>query len=100
MAEQTTHTPSTRTRRPVAPWAGVRLVVVVTYLFLLVGWPLLMIVQRTFFDGSNHLVSGRSARREVVAGSSFSGLTWATELNGRSGGDRSHGRFPSSEGGR
>lgn len=34
-----------------------RIVVVVVYLFLLVGWPLAMIVQRTFFNGENYLVS-------------------------------------------
>ena len=32
-------------------------IVVVVYLFLLVGWPLAMIVQRTFFNGQNYLFS-------------------------------------------
>ncbi|GAA1052408.1 sulfate ABC transporter permease subunit [Dietzia natronolimnaea] len=92
MAEQTSSTPPSgidtpttvpvRRLRPVPTWAGVRLVVVVTYLFFLIGWPLLMIVQRTFFDGSNHLVSALqnpSVQNALLI--TLSSALWAVALN-------------------
>lgn len=60
MADATTADAPIRSRRPLRPWAGLRVLVVVVYLFLLIGWPLAMIVQRTFFNGTNHLVSALS----------------------------------------
>mgnify|MGYP000861727143 FL=1 len=71
-----------RRRRPVPTWGLVRLVVVVTYLFLLVGWPLAMIVQRTFFDGNNHLVSALgdpSVQNALLV--TLSSALWAVVLN-------------------
>ena len=36
---------------------NLRQLIVVVYLFLLVGWPLWRVVQETFFSGENYLVS-------------------------------------------
>lgn len=69
-------------RRRVLSWAAVRLVVVVTYLVLLIGWPLAMIVQRTFFDGTNHLVSALtnpSVQNALLI--TLSSAVWAVVLN-------------------
>lgn len=71
-----------RTRRKMGRGAGLRGLVVVVYLFLLVGWPLAMIVQRTFFDGTNHLVSalGNPSVQHALMITLTSSL-WAVVLN-------------------
>ena len=82
MAEAPVNATAKRRVRSVSPWAGVRIVVVVTYLFLLIGWPLLMIVQRTFFDGANHLVvvlQNPSVQHALLI--TLTSALWAVALN-------------------
>lgn len=60
----------------------IRVVVVVVYLFFLIGWPLVTVVQRTFFDGQNYLVSALSnpsVQNALLI--TFSSSLWAVALN-------------------
>lgn len=82
MADAPAIAPAGRQVRSISQWAGVRIVVVVTYLVLLIGWPLLMIVQRTFFDGANHLVTvlqNPSVQHALII--TLSSALWAVALN-------------------